>query len=68
MKKVRILIFTLLCVLSAQLSFAQFRSQSLPAMEESSTVKALRSGVEYLSSAMLEGRAPGSEGEKMASE
>ena len=68
MKKVRILIFTLLCVLPAQLSFAQFRSQSLPAMEESSTVKALRSGVEYLSSAMLEGRAPGSEGEKMASE
>ena len=69
MNKARILLLAIFSsLLCSSAALAQFRSQSLPAMEESSTVKALRSGVEYLSSAMLEGRAPGSEGEKLAAE
>lgn len=60
---------TVLCasVCAASVCFGQYRdSRSYSALYDSETVGALRRHVDFLSAAVLEGRAPGSEGEKEA--
>ena len=54
--------------LAASFSAAAQYRDPLDALEDSETVRALREHVAMLSSASMEGRAPGSEGEKMAAE
>ena len=46
---------------------AQYRNP-LESLEDSESVRAFKEHVAMLSSAQMEGRAPGSEGEKMAAE
>lgn len=48
--------------------FAQYRDARWDDLNDSEPVTAMKSHVGYLSSALLEGRAPGSEGEKMAAQ
>lgn len=66
LKKVAIFCFSALLTLSAS---AQFRSGSVyEDLYDGETVSAMKSHVRELSSAMMEGRKAGSEGEKMAAE
>lgn len=59
----------MLALLPAFSSYAQFRDGvSYEELEDSETVASFKSHVRYLSSAMLEGRKAGSEGEKLAAE
>lgn len=59
----------MLAVMPAFSSFAQYRDGlSYNELDDSESVLALKSHVRYLSSAMLEGRKAGSEGEKLAAE
>ena len=59
----------MLAVLPAFSSSAQFRDGvSYAELDDSETVASLKSHVRYLSSAMLEGRKAGSEGERLAAE
>lgn len=59
-----------ICILAALLSAfnlsAQYRDVQIEDLYDSETVAAFKSHVRYLSSALLEGRAPGSEGEVLA--
>lgn len=68
--KFRIFLMTMLATLPALSSFAQFRdgTSSYQELNDSEIVTSMRSNVRYLSSAMLEGRKSGSEGEAMAAE
>ena len=63
----RIAILLLLCLVSMAVK-AQFRSSSLDALRDSEIVTEMKEQVSYLASAMLEGRAAGSQGEKEAAE
>ena len=56
----------MLATLPAFSTSAQFRTGVYEELDDSETVSALRSNVRYFSSAMLEGRKAGSEGEAMA--
>ena len=67
MKSYRIIIF-LIGLLSVSLAGAQIRSGVYGDLYDSETVSAFKSHVRELSSAMLEGRKAGSEGERMAAE
>ena len=59
----------MLAIVPAFSSYAQFRDVSAYSeLNDSETVASLKSHVRYLSSAMLEGRKAGSEGEKQAAE
>ena len=59
----------MLALVPAFSSYAQFRDVSAyNELNDSETVASLKSHVRYLSSAMLEGRKAGSEGEKLAAE
>ena len=59
----------MLAIVPAFSSYAQFRDVSAyNELNDSETVASLKSHVRYLSSAMLEGRKAGSEGEKLAAE
>ena len=53
----------LLCLVPMAVK-AQFRSSSLDALRDSEIVTEMKEQVSYLASAMLEGRAAGSQGEK----
>ena len=55
-------------VLVSQTAPAQFKSSSLDALRDSEVVTEMKEQVSYLASAMLEGRAAGSEGEREAAE
>ena len=56
-------------MLPCTVSYAQYRSDAAySSLYDSETVKAFKEDVVFLSSAALEGRAPGSEGEKEAAE
>ena len=61
----RIAILLLLCLVPMAVK-AQFRSSSLDALRDSEIVTEMKEQVSYLASAMLEGRAAGSQGEKEA--
>lgn len=62
-------LLTLLALLATTLVHAQFRSGSaLDALNDTETVRSLKEHVSYLSSAELEGRKAGSEGEKLAAD
>ena len=63
----RIAILLLLCLVPMAVK-AQFRSSSLDALRDSEIVTEMKEQVSYLASAMLEGRAAGSQGEKEAAE
>ena len=65
MKQLFALMAALLLPLAAS---AQFREASLADLDDSETVRALKETVFMLSSAQMEGRKAGSEGEKMAAE
>ena len=58
-------LFTIIALAASLTAAAQYRNP-LDALEDSETVRALREHVAMLSSASMEGRAPGSEGEKSA--
>lgn len=59
----------MLAVMPAFSTYAQYRgAASYNELEDSETVASLKSHLRYLSSAMLEGRKAGSEGEKLAAE
>lgn len=67
--KYNILLIIMLAIVPAFSSYAQFRDVSAYSeLNDSETVASLKSHVRYLSSAMLEGRKAGSEGEKQAAE
>lgn len=67
--KIRIFLVMMLAVLPAFSSSAQYRGGSAYLeLEDSDVVGALKSNVRFLSSAMLEGRKAGSEGERLAAE
>lgn len=67
--KYNILLIIMLAIVPAFSSYAQFRDVSAyNELNDSETVASLKSHVRYLSSAMLEGRKAGSEGEKLAAE
>lgn len=67
--KYNILLIIMLAIVPAFSSYAQFRDVSAYSeLNDSETVASLKSHVRYLSSAMLEGRKAGSEGEKYAAE
>ena len=67
--KYNILLIIMLALVPAFSSYAQFRDVSAyNELNDSETVASLKSHVRYLSSAMLEGRKAGSEGEKLAAE
>ena len=55
-------------VLVSQTAPAQFKSSSLDALRDREVVTEMKEQVSYLASAMLEGRAAGSEGEREAAE
>jgi len=59
---------TLLALSLSFTAFAQYKNNPLDALEDSETVRAFKEHVSILASAGMEGRAPGSEGEKMAAE
>ena len=59
---------TLLVVLVSTNCFAQFAGSSLEGLSDSEVVSSMKEQVGYIASAMLEGRAAGSEGERMAAE
>ena len=61
----RTLFASLILVFLALPAFSQFRT-GYSELEDSDMVRTLRSHVTYLSSPEMEGRAPGSEGEKAA--
>lgn len=63
----RVLLFVLLSV-CAPVCHAQYRPQSYSELNESEVVTSMRAHARYLSSAALEGRAAGSEGEADAAE
>lgn len=63
MKKILTLALALICVFSAR---AQFKGGSYRDIDDTETASAFKEHVGYLSSAMLEGRKAGSEGEKLA--
>lgn len=63
MKKILTLAMALLCAFTA---YAQFKGGSYHDIDDSDTAAAFKEHVSYLSSAMLEGRKAGSEGEKLA--
>lgn len=64
-----IVLLVMLAVLPAFSSSAQYRDDSAyRELNDSETVASMKSQVRYLSSAMLEGRKVGSEGERMAAE
>lgn len=65
MKRFLAILLLLSCAFAAQ---AQFRSGSLQDLNDSETSNRFKDHVSYLSSAMLEGRLAGSEGEKEAAE
>lgn len=67
--KFRILTFIMLALVPAFSASAQYRSGSGYAdLNDSEVVSSFKSEVRYLSSALLEGRKAGSEGEKLAAE
>ncbi len=57
--------FTIIALAAGFTAAAQYRNP-LDALEDSETVRSLKEHVSMLSSASMEGRAPGSEGEKLA--
>ena len=64
-----IVVSMMLALLPAFSSFAQYRDgAAYSELEDSETVSSIKSHVRYLSSAMLEGRKAGSEGERLAAE
>lgn len=68
--KIRIFLMIMLATMPAFSTFAQFRdgANSYNELNDSEIVASMRSNVRYLSSAMLEGRKAGSEGEALAAE
>lgn len=67
--RVRILIMMMLALMPAFSALAQYRNPAgYQELEDSENVSLLKSHVRYLSSAMLEGRKAGSEGEELAAE
>lgn len=65
----RIFLLSCLALLSVSAAFAQFRDgASYEELDDSENVAAMKASVRYLSSALLEGRKAGSEGEKLAAE
>ena len=65
----RVVMLLMLALLPAFSSSAQYRDgAAYRELDDSETVASLKSQVRYLSSAMLEGRKAGSEGEKLAAE
>ena len=57
--------FTIIALAAGFTAAAQYRNP-LDVLEDSETVRSLKEHVSMLSSASMEGRAPGSEGEKLA--
>lgn len=67
--RLKIFLMMMLAVLPAFSSLAQYRNGSqYQELNDSETISSLKSEVRYLSSALLEGRKAGSEGEKLAAE
>lgn len=61
-------VFAILSLLGGFNAFAQYNPSALAALRDSEVVGSMKEQVEFLSSAMLEGRKAGSEGEKAAAE
>lgn len=67
--RLRIFLMMMLAVLPAFSSLAQYRSGSrYQELNDSETISSLKSEIRYLSSAILEGRKAGAEGERLAAE
>lgn len=64
----RIFLVSCFALLSVSVVSAQFREGSYEELDDSENVAAMKASVRYLSSALLEGRKAGSEGEKLAAE
>lgn len=64
----RIFLLSCFVLLSVSVVSAQFREGSYEELDDSENVAAMKASVRYLSSALLEGRKAGSEGERLAAE
>ena len=66
---VRVIIMMMLALMPAFSALAQYRDPAgYQELDDSENVASIKSHVRYLSSAMLEGRMAGSDGEKLAAE